>query len=144
MFLLDILPNWAFYIFIAIGIIGLIAAFFMQFMPWVSTYRTQILIASIISLTIGVWFDGGITNQIRWEAKVVSLEKKLADASVKSAESNTKLVQKVDDKIAGAKATGDNITKYIDREIVKYNNVCIVPKEAITAVNAAALGKDIK
>lgn len=144
MFLLDLLPNWVFYIFIVVGVIGFIAAFFMQFIPWVSTYRTQILVASIISLTVGVWFDGGITNQTRWEAKVITLEKKLAEASVKSAESNTKLVQKVDDKIAEVKKNNNSNILYIDREIVKYNGTCIIPREVINVVNSAAKNKEIK
>lgn len=144
MFLLDLLPNWVFYIFIVVGVIGFIAAFFMQFMPWVSTYRTQILVASIISLTVGVWFDGGITNQTRWEAKVITLEKKLAEASVKSAESNTKLVEKVVDQIAEVKKNNNSNILYIDREIVKYNGTCIIPREVINVVNSAAKNKEIK
>ena len=144
MFLLDILPNWIFYIFILVGAIGMVVAFFMQFMPWVSTYRTQIILASIICLLVGIWFDGGITNQQRWEAKVVDLEKKLAVASVKSAESNTKLVQKLDDKLATAKANNNTVIQYIDREIVQYNKQCVIPKQAIIAVNAAATNKEIK
>ena len=144
MFLLDLLPNWVFYIFIVVGAVGFIAAFFMQFMPWVSTYRTQILVASIISLTVGVWFDGGITNQTRWEAKVITLEKKLAEASVKSAESNTKLVEKVVDQIAEVKKNNNSNILYIDREIVKYNGTCIIPREVINVVNSAAKNKEIK
>lgn len=144
MFLLDLLPNWVFYIFIVVGVIGFIATFFMQFMPWVSTYRTQILVASIISLTVGVWFDGGITNQTRWEAKVITLEKKLAEASVKSAESNTKLVEKVVDQIAEVKKNNNSNILYIDREIVKYNGTCIIPREVINVVNSAAKNKEIK
>lgn len=144
MFLLDLLPNWVFYIFIVVGVIGFIATFFMQFMPWVSTYRTQILVASIISLTVGVWFDGGITNQTRWEAKVITLEKKLAEASVKSAESNTKLVEKVVDQIAEVKKNNNSNILYIDREIVKYNVTCIIPREVINVVNSAAKNKEIK
>lgn len=144
MFLLDLLPNWVFYIFIVVGVIGFIATFFMQFMPWVSTYRTQILVASIISLTVGVWFDGGITNQTRWEAKVITLEKKLAEASVKSAESNTKLVEKVVDQIAEVKKNNNSNILYIDREIAKYNGTCIIPREVINVVNSAAKNKEIK
>lgn len=144
MFLLDLLPNWVFYIFIVVGVIGFIATFFMQFMPWVSTYRTQILVASIISLTVGVWFDGGITNQTRWEVKVITLEKKLAEASVKSAESNTKLVEKVVDQIAEVKKNNNSNILYIDREIVKYNGTCIIPREVINVVNSAAKNKEIK
>ena len=36
------------------------------------------------------------------------------------------------------KLRGDDIVKYVDKEITKYNNICEIPKEFIDAHNHAA------
>ena len=35
---------------------------------------------------------------------------------------------------------GNDIVRYVDREVVKYDSKCEVPKEAVSAVNQAAEG----
>ena len=82
--------------------------------------------------------------------KVAEMEKKVAEAEVKSAKVNTEIVEKIVTQKQVVKQKGDTIIKYVDKEIVKYDTkylpgeICEIPKEFINAHNAAATGKGIE
>ena len=65
------------------------------------------------------------------------MELKLAEAETKSQKENVVIVEKIlyKDKIIREK--GENIIKYIDKEVVKYDERCVIPKEVINVLNSA-------
>jgi ATP-dependent Clp protease ATP-binding subunit ClpC len=73
------------------------------------------------------------------EEKVKVIEKKVVIT-------NTKIQTKVVEKIKVIKEKGQIQKQYIEKEIVKYNDKCVIPKEFIQVVNEAAAspsgGKD--
>ena len=83
--------------------------------------------------------SGAISNDDSWKLKVAELEKKVAEAQAESAKENTKIVEKVVVKREYYRERGNDIIKYIDREIVKYDESCKVPKEFVEAHNKAAV-----
>ena len=138
--LLSFLPNWIFHLLVLAGVLGLLAAQFFKFIPFVSQYATPIKIGSIIALVIGIWFEGGISNNDAWLAKVQEMEAKVAQSEAKSAQQNTKIVEKIVYKDKIIKEKGDEIIKYVDKEIVKYDSQCKIPQEFVKALNDAAGG----
>ena len=82
--------------------------------------------------------SGAISNDEAWRKKVSELEKKVAEVQVESAKENTKIVEKVVVKKEYYKVKGDDIVKYVDREIVKYDESCKIPKEFVDAHNKEA------
>ncbi len=80
----------------------------------------------------------------QWTAKVKEMEEKIAVAEAKSKEVNVKVVEKFIVKQNTIREKGDEVIKYIDREIVKYDvkfapgGQCEIPKEFVEAVNKAA------
>lgn len=140
MWFIDWLPDFVFHLIVLAGILGLVAAQFFKFIPFVSQYETPIKIAAIVALVIGIWFEGGISNEAKWQARVVELEKKVAESEVKSAQQNVKIVEKVVTKDRIIKEKGDEIIRYVDREITKYDAQCTIPQEFIKAHNNAAEG----
>jgi hypothetical protein len=82
------------------------------------------------------------------ESKVKELEAKVVEAQTKSVVVNTKIVEKVITKQKVIKESGEDIIKYVDKEIIKYDvkfapgGQCEIPKEFITVHNKAA--EDIK
>jgi hypothetical protein len=138
MWLLDWLPSWIFHLVVLAGIAGLLVAQFIKFIPLVTQYRLPIQIGSILALTIGLYMEGGISNQEKWEARVKEVQEKVAAAEVKSKEENVRIEKKVVTKIEVVRERGDDIVKYIDREITKYDNTCVIPKEFVKAHNDAA------
>jgi hypothetical protein len=87
---------------------------------------------------------GAIHNNYAWETRVKEMEEKVAAAEIQSKEENMKIVEKVVTKTQIIKTRGEDIVKYIDREIVKYDEkfakggVCEIPQEFIKAHNDAA------
>ena len=138
MWILDWLPFWVFHLITLAGVLALIAAQFFKFIPVVSQYRLPIQVGGILILAFGVYMEGGIATQEKWEARVKEVDAKVAEAEAKSAKVNTKIIEKVNTKVEIVKVRGEEIVKYVDREITKYDDQCKIPKEFIKAHNDAA------
>jgi hypothetical protein len=126
--LLSFLPNFIFHLIVIVAILGLLAATFFSFIPFVSTYTSPIKIVSIVMLVIGIWFEGGISNNDAWLAKVKEMELKVAKAEAQSAETNTKLAYEINvkNKIIkeNSNANSKAITKYVTDEC-KLSNAAV-------------------
>ncbi len=144
MWILKWLPNWIFYAIFFAGLLGLVASFVMKFIPFVYVYKTPIQVGSIILIAIGTYMAGAISNEEAWIARVKEMEVKLAQAEAQSAKENVKIVEKIVKQKEFITVRGEEVIKYIDREIVKYDEKfaaggqCEIPKEFIEAHNKAA------
>ncbi len=140
MWVLKFLPNWIFYLLFFIGVAGIAATYLLRFIPIpaIYMYKTPIQLVSIALVVIGTFMAGAIHDNEAWEARVRELEAKLAEAATQSAKENVKIVEKVVTKTQVIKEKAETNTQYIDREIIKYNNICEIPKEFIQLHNSAA------
>lgn len=144
MWIISFLPDWVFHAITFMGVLGTVAGFVLGMIPVIKTYIIPIRVISILLLSIGLYLEGGLADYAVWEAKVKEVEAKLAEAELKSAKENTKIVTKVITKTQIVRTRGETITKYIDREIVKYDTKfapggqCEIPKDFIKALNDAA------
>ena len=142
MWILKWLPFWIFYATFFVGLLGFIATYLLRFVPIPALfmYKTPIQIVSAILMIVGVYMSGAISNEEAWLAKVKELEVKVAEAEAKSQQVNVQVVEKVVTKTQVVRERGKDIVQYVDREVVKYDSKCEIPKEAVTAVNQAAEG----
>ena len=144
MWLLNLMPDWFYHLIVVVSILGLIVASVLKFVPFVSTYRLPIQVISALLLVFGVWMEGGIVNEAKWEARVKELEEKVKIAEEKSTEKNVEIQEKVVTQTKVVREKGRDIIQYIDREVVKKEEVvkfienCPIPKDIIDAHNAAA------
>jgi len=139
MWLLNFLPNWIFYSIFFISAGGLLLSMFIP-----QIYRAIVQIVLGVFLLYGAYVIGGIVNEEVWQARVDEMEQKVAEAEVKSIEETIKIVTKVKYKTQIIHEKGEEVVKYIDREIVKYDvkfapgGICEIPKEFIDVLNKAA------
>lgn len=144
MWLLTFFPYWIFDLALLIGILGLAASYFIKFVPLINTYRLPLQLASLALTVAAVWFQGGIANDQQWEAKVQELQKQVLEAEAKSAVTNTEIVTKTVKQIQIVRERGDTITEYIDREVVRDQEViqfienCTIPDVIVDTHNEAA------
>lgn len=144
MWILQWLPNWIFYGIFFAGLLGLLATYIMKFIPLVYVYRTPIQAVSVLLIAIGTYMSGAISNEESWQSRVKEMEAKVAEAETKSQKVNVEVIEKVVKKTEYIKTRGQDIVKYIDKEIVKYDTKflpggqCEIPKEFIEAHNKAA------
>ena len=119
-------------------------AFFIRRIPVINQYRIPAQVLGIALLVIGVYWRGGYAIEMEWRERVAEVEARVAAAEAASKEENVKIVTKVVTKTQVIRTRGETITKYIDREIVKYDEkfakggVCEIPQEFIKAHNSAA------
>ena len=144
MWILEWLPNGIFYAIFFAGILGVIATYVLGFIPFLSAYKIPIQVISIIAIVVGTYMAGAISNEESWLAKVKDVEAKVAEVQVQSAKENIKIVEKVVKKIEVVRVQGNEVIKYVDREVVKYDTkfapggICEIPKEFFIAHNDAA------
>ena len=143
-FLPDALILWICNIVLLAGILLTATAFFIRRIPVINQYRTPAQVLGIALLVVGVYWRGGYTIEQEWRERVAEVEARVAAAEAQSKEENVKIVTKVVTKTQVIRTRGETITKYIDREIVKYDEkfakggVCEIPQEFIQAHNSAA------
>ena len=153
MWLLNLMPDWFYHLIVIVSLLGLIVATVFKFIP----YRLPIQVFGALLLIFGVWMEGGIVNEAKWEARVKELEEKVKIAEEKSTEKNVEIQEKVVTQTKVVREKGKDIIKYIDRlvdkevikevqgpervrreEVIKYVENCPVPKDIIDVHNAAA------
>lgn len=133
MWFLEFLPYWLFYTILAFGALGLILN---RFVP--IQYKTLSFPIALFLFVFGLFMLGAIQENKSWVQKVKQIELKLAEAEAKSQKENVVIVEKIVYKDKIIREKGENIIKYIDKEIVKYNDKCVIPKEVVNVLNNAA------
>ena len=148
MWILHFLPDaailWFCNILLLVGIVLTVAGFFAHRIPLVWQYQLPFKVLGIALLALGVYFRGGYAVEAEWRERVAEVEAKLAQAHEQSQQANVVLEKKGQDRIRVIKEKGEVIKQYIDREITKYDNTCVIPDEVVRAHNAAARNEAIK
>ena len=123
-----------------IGIVLTVLGFFVQRIPMLYQYQLPFRIAGVVLLALGVYFRGGYAVEMTWRERVAELEKKLAEAEVKSAEVNTVVQNKIVYRDKVIKEQGQTLIEYVDREVVKHipQQCDRLPAELIEVHNRAA------
>jgi predicted membrane chloride channel (bestrophin family) len=140
MWILKFLPDWIFYAIFLVGLIGFAVTYLFKYIPipMIYMYRKPIQIVSLLAIVFGTFMSGAIYDNEAWEARVKEMEVKVAKAEEQSKAANEKIndkVEKAKEKIVQKQVV---VKQYIDREIVKYDNTCVIPKEFIEVHNKAA------
>jgi hypothetical protein len=144
MWIFEWLPDAVTHIIFLVGALGVFAGFVLTFIPFVTQYKLPIQIASTFIFALGVYLEGALAENKEWTAKVKELEAKIAVAEERSNTANVKVEEKVVTQTQIIKQKGRDIIQYIDREVVKNNEVvkyvenCPVPKEVLDIHNQAA------
>lgn len=144
MWFIDWLPAWIFHLSVLIGIAGVLASQFFSFIPVVSLYATPIRVLSIVVLVFGVYMEGGISNQEKWEARVSDLEKQVAISEEKSKSLNNKISGETNDKIRTVKETQIVIKEHIKNSENNIDRFCKVEPEVIFILNESAKNPGVK
>ncbi len=145
LFILEFLPTWIFLVLFAIGVLGFLLTYFLKLVPipLVYMYKNPIQIASIALIVFATFMYGGAYNNDAWMAKVKEMEAKVALAEEAAKKENVRIEEKVVEKTKVVKEKGDEIIKYIDREVVKKEEVvkfvenCPIPKDIVDLHNQA-------
>jgi len=120
--MLSLLPDWFWTLVLIAGILAVLAAWVLKFIPFVKTYRLPLQVGGVLALLVGVYFQGVIANEEKWQARIKELEAKIAESEAKSKEINVQIEEKVVYKDKIVKEKGEKQIQYIDR-VVKGDTV---------------------
>jgi hypothetical protein len=109
----------------------------LRLLPAIAGYYRLIQIISIVILCAGIYVKGGYSTEKMWRDRVQEMEEKLKIAEAKSEEVNDVIKEKIVYKNTIIKQKGDEIIKYIDREVIKKEEVCPIPVDIIKLHNEA-------
>lgn len=161
MFILHFLPNSLLEFIVnavlILGIVLTILSFFvlnkiLRLIPGLASYHTIIQVVSVLILAAGLYFKGGYTTEMMWREEVARVQAELEQAKNKAQEKVVEIQEKVVYKDRIVKEKGQTLIQYIDREVVKREEIikyienCPVPNDFIdlhneaTKLNAAAKG----
>lgn len=139
MWILNFLPDWVFHFTLLLGLLALVGAYFLNFIPFVGTYRKQLQLAGIVLVVTAVWYEGGIAKDKEYREKIADLKAKIAIAEAKSQVVNTVIEERIVYRDRVIKEKADKIIKYVDRPVlVEFDKTCPLPKDAIEVHNEAA------
>lgn len=138
MSILNLIPELAVHLLLGLGIVGTVAGFVLNFIPFISKYKLPIQIVSVLILSIALYLEGGLSNEKDWQLRVKELEAKVANAEAKANKVNVEIVEKVVKEIEYIRIKGDKVVEYIDREVKVYDDQCKIPEVVIDIHNMAA------
>ena len=137
MWILHFLPDavilWFCNILLLVGIGLTVAGFYAHRIPLVWQYQLPFKVLGIALLVLGVYFRGGYAVEQTWRERVAEVEAKLKVAEEQSAKENTRIQTRVVKKTEYITRRGSDIIQYVDREVVKYDESCKIPKPFIEA-----------
>ena len=134
MWFFNFIPQILFYLLFLAACTGYVISLFLP----ATILQKQVKIASIVTLALSVYLLGMLYVNNYWKDKAAQLEQQVAELAVKSSETNTVIEKKLVTKTEIVKVRGDDIVKYVDREVTKYNDGCVIPREFVNAHNQAA------
>jgi len=142
--MLGLIPDWVWTALLVGSVVGILSAWLLKRIPFVSQYRFPIQIISFVSLLASIWFISANSTNAVWEAKIKDLEDKVKLAEEAANTKNVEIQEKIVTKTTVIKEKGKTQIEYVDRvitqdkEVIKYIEQCPVPKAIIDAHNAAA------
>jgi hypothetical protein len=138
MWMLALLPDWFWHVLTLSGVIAVAAAWFLKRIPFVSQYNLPLKIAGIAVILLGIWMEGGLANEAKWQAKVADLEAKVKEAEEKSQKTNIEIRTKVVEKVKVVKEVQVVIQDRIVKVKEKIDAECKVAPEAVSIHNDSA------
>ena len=141
MWIVNFLPDFVFHALLLVSLLALVTSFVLDSIPFVSTNAKAIQLASAVVLAIALFFEGTISDNTAWLARVSALERQVAVAEAKSKETNTVIQYQYRDKVRTVKETQVVVQERIVKEAEKIDAECKINAETISILNQAAGGK---
>ena len=129
-----IFPDWFWWLLLIASLSGY---FFSHFIP-LKPYQKLIKITSGIGIATTIFIFGMLYCDHAWKQAAQELQHKVTLAEQQSKTVNIQVKEKVIYKTQVIREQAKDIVQFIDREVVKYDNTCVIPLEFISAHNRAA------
>jgi len=137
MWIVQHLPDWVFHSLFFLSLTATLLGFFLGQAKYIKQYTLLLKISGIIGLVLAILLEGALLDNKIWQERVKEVEAKLAIAEEESKKANEQLAKKASKKVEKQKQKTIVVKQYITREVTKYDNQCVIPKEFVKAHNDA-------
>lgn len=138
MFIFEITPSWVFHTLFYGSILAMILGFVFGKAKLIRQWTLMLKISGVIGFAVATFLEGALYDYNVMQARIEEAKQQTAAYEEKNKELNDQLAKKsskVKEKIQVKK---EYITRYIDREVKKYDNQCVIPKPFVDAHNQSA------
>ena len=142
MITLSDVPSGVYHSLIIIGSLGIIASYFVKFIPFIYRYLIPLQLLSILLLVAGIYYSGVTANEAKWQAEVKKLKEDVLIAEERSRNISAKVEYVFLDRVQKVKDVQVVVQEKLRDISVSIDSQCKVSPEAVDLVNAAA--KNIK
>ena len=139
--LLNFVPDIFFHLLLIVGVLGLIAGYLLNNIPFISTNAKTIQVVAILVTVVAVWFEGGISRDKEYREQIAELKVKIAQAEKESAEANTKLVEKLKENEKLRKEKKNATQTIVNQVVSKYDGNCVLSNAFIRVHDSASQDK---
>lgn len=143
MWMLSFLPDFVIHLIFIVGVLGTIAGFVLGFIPLISRYKLPIQVISLVLLSAGLWFEGGLANEARYKSEHERLKALIAKQEAEATAMNQKLSAASAARDAAIAERGEKIVETVDHYI-KGDPVQIVKEINLSEEERAKLQKQIE
>lgn len=138
MFIFEITPNWLYHTLFFASIALILTGLFLKNLPFVEKYSLLLKWGGLVVLLVSVFLEGALYDYNIMQARIIEAQQQTAAYEQANKDLNDKLAKKVTTVKEKIKIKKEYITRYIDKEVTKYDTQCIIPKEFIKAHNDSA------
>jgi predicted transcriptional regulator len=141
MWIIDWLPVVVLHLIALAGLAGVVVSFLLgSLIP--AQYKLVAQVGSVIVLAFGLYLEGGMSNEDKWQLKVKEMQAEIAKTEKEGAEASVKVVTKYVDRVQIVKEKGDAIVQKIPEYISKDADAkCPIPNGFVVLHDAAAKGE---
>lgn len=139
--LLNFVPDIFFHLLLIVGVLGLIAGYLLNNIPFIGTNAKTIQVVAILVTVVAVWFEGGISRDKEYREQIAELKVKIAQAEKESAEANTKLVEQLKENEKLRKEKKNATQTIVNQVVSKYDGNCVLSNAFIRVHDSASQDK---
>ena len=132
--ILEIFPNWVWWL----GLLAGLSSIALAYLPPLKPYALLFKICGGVVVLSTIFIFGMLWSNSAWKQAAQELQARVDVAEAKSQTVNEVIQERVVYKTQVVRQRGEENIRYITREVVKYDNSCIIPPEFVTAHNTAA------
>ena len=138
MWIFELTPDWLYHILFLGSLLAFLIGTFLKKVPFIKNYTTLLKWGGLVTLVFSLFLEGALYDYNVMQARIEEAKKQVAEYEQKNKEANDKLAKLSEDFKKKNKTKKEYITRYIDREVAKYDNQCKIPKEFVKAHNDSA------
>lgn len=141
MWIIDWLPVVVLHLIALAGLAGVVVSFLLgSLIP--TQYKLAAQVLSVVVLSFGLYLEGGISNEDKWQAKVKEMQAEIAQTEKAGAEASVKIVTKYIDRVQIVKEKGDVLVQKVPEFISKESDAkCVIPNGFVLLHDSAAKGE---